>query len=383
MMREDSKQIIQAAQLAIKQGQKPQARRLLQQALQQDPRNYVSWLLLASVTPNPHTALEYILRAEKLNPASSTVQKAKQWAEAQLPTEPDEQHETAVPPVSTEKSETAVPPLWQRPSFRWGAAAAVILLFLTVLSLSLWNQFTPKDDAVAASVMPESDNTAAALSTPQIIVASISDTAVNAEAYTDTVVQNEQKGEGTAVFPTATPIPPAIRPKKINVQASSPRATWTLTPVPTPTPTPTNTPMPTFTAPQNSSSGRPFGVGPNERWVDVNLTTQSLVAYEGDTIALSTAISSGTWQHPTVTGQFRIYVAYASQTMDGRRLGYDYYLENVPYVMYFYQDYALHGTYWHNNFGTPMSHGCVNMYTPDAEWLYNWASIGTLVNVHY
>jgi lipoprotein-anchoring transpeptidase ErfK/SrfK len=74
---------------------------------------------------------------------------------------------------------------------------------------------------------------------------------------------------------------------------------------------------------------------------------------------------------------------YESQTMDGRLLGYDYYLENVPYVMYFYQDYALHGTYWHNNFGTPMSHGCVNLPTADAGWLFNWTSIGTLVNVHY
>jgi lipoprotein-anchoring transpeptidase ErfK/SrfK len=69
--------------------------------------------------------------------------------------------------------------------------------------------------------------------------------------------------------------------------------------------------------------------------------------------------------------------------MDGRRLGFNYVLSNVPYVMYFYGDYAIHGTYWHNNFGTPMSHGCVNMTTADARWLYNWSSYGTLVNVHY
>jgi lipoprotein-anchoring transpeptidase ErfK/SrfK len=61
--------------------------------------------------------------------------------------------------------------------------------------------------------------------------------------------------------------------------------------------------------------------------------------------------------------------------------GYD--LPNVPYVMYFYQGYGLHGTYWHHNFGHPMSHGCVNFKTEDAGWLYNWASVGTLVNIHY
>jgi lipoprotein-anchoring transpeptidase ErfK/SrfK len=69
--------------------------------------------------------------------------------------------------------------------------------------------------------------------------------------------------------------------------------------------------------------------------------------------------------------------------MNGYLLGYDYYLEGVPYVMYFYRDYAIHGTYWHNNFGTPMSHGCVNVNTPDAGWLFNWAPVGTVVNVHH
>lgn len=87
--------------------------------------------------------------------------------------------------------------------------------------------------------------------------------------------------------------------------------------------------------------------------------------------------------HATVTGQFHVWLRFESQTMDGRLLGYDYYLEDVPYVMYFYNDYALHGTFWHNNFGTPMSHGCVNLATPDAQWLYNWSSLGTMVNVHY
>ncbi len=119
------------------------------------------------------------------------------------------------------------------------------------------------------------------------------------------------------------------------------------------------------------------------RWIDVNLSTQTLTAYEDTTPVFSSLISSGTWQFPTVTGQFSIYLRYQSQDMNGYRLGYDYYLAGVPYVMYFYRDYALHGTYWHNNFGTPMSHGCVNLPTPAAQWLYNWSSYGTTVNVHY
>ena len=124
-------------------------------------------------------------------------------------------------------------------------------------------------------------------------------------------------------------------------------------------------------------------VASGTRWIDINLSTQRLAAYEGNTEVFSALVSTGIRVYPTVVGQFRIYQRYVSQTMDGRRLGFDYYLPNVPYVMYFYGNYAIHGTYWHTNYGTPMSHGCVNMSTPDAQWLFNWSSMGTTVNVHY
>jgi lipoprotein-anchoring transpeptidase ErfK/SrfK len=132
---------------------------------------------------------------------------------------------------------------------------------------------------------------------------------------------------------------------------------------------------PRTTSPSSAASG--------SRWIDINLSTQRLTAYQGNTPVFGTAVSTGISWYPTVTGQYRIYHRTPSQTMDGRRLGFNYVLPNVPYVMYFYKDYAIHGTYWHNNFGTPMSHGCVNMSTADAQWLYNWSSYGTLVNVHY
>ncbi len=78
---------------------------------------------------------------------------------------------------------------------------------------------------------------------------------------------------------------------------------------------------------------------------------------------------------PTPVGKFKIRSKYLAQAMSGP----GYYLPNVPHVMYFYGQDALHGTYWHNNFGHPMSHGCVNLSREDAEWLYNWAPIGTEV----
>ncbi len=109
----------------------------------------------------------------------------------------------------------------------------------------------------------------------------------------------------------------------------------------------------------------------------VDLSEQRLYAYEGDTLVRTTLVSTGLPATPTVTGTFYIYLRYPSQRMRGP--GYD--LPGVPYVQYFYKGYGLHGTYWHNNFGQPMSHGCVNMPTPEAEWAYNWAGIGTPVIV--
>ena len=115
------------------------------------------------------------------------------------------------------------------------------------------------------------------------------------------------------------------------------------------------------------------------RWIEVDLTNQTLTAWQGDVSVMFTAISSGRASTPTVTGRFTIGTKYKAQRMTGP--GYD--LPNVPWVMYFHQSYAIHGAYWHNNFGVPMSHGCVNMRSNEAEMLYNWAAAGTEVYVHY
>ena len=114
------------------------------------------------------------------------------------------------------------------------------------------------------------------------------------------------------------------------------------------------------------------------RWIDVDLTHQVLVAYDGTTPVFTTLVSSGLPGSPTVTGTYHIYVKYLSTLM----VGPGYYLPNVPYTMYFYEGYGIHGTYWHHNFGHPMSHGCLNVSTPDAAWLYGFASVGTPVVIH-
>jgi LysM repeat protein len=121
----------------------------------------------------------------------------------------------------------------------------------------------------------------------------------------------------------------------------------------------------------------------SDKWIDVDLTHQSMTAYEGQRPVYHTLVSSGLPQFPTVVGAFSIYVKYAAADMSGGAGDDAYFLPSVPYVMYFHGNYGLHGTYWHNNFGRPMSHGCVNLPTPDAEWLFNWAPVGTKVVTHY
>jgi len=137
------------------------------------------------------------------------------------------------------------------------------------------------------------------------------------------------------------------------------------------------------TSPAPQGMYQPQAVPHAERWIDVNLTNQTVTAFEGQTPVFNAVVSTGMWQTPTVVGTYEIYVKYDKTRMTGG-VGADYYdLPDVPYVMYFYKGYGLHGTYWHNNFGTPMSHGCVNLATSDAHWLYNWAQVGTRVVSHY
>lgn len=111
-----------------------------------------------------------------------------------------------------------------------------------------------------------------------------------------------------------------------------------------------------------------------EKWIEVSLSEQKLRAWEGNSIVTEFAISSGKWA-PTPVGDFRIWYKTRRQKMEGgsKTLGTYYYLPNVPNNMFFYQGYAIHGAYWHNNFGNPMSHGCINEPLANAAEIFDWA----------
>ncbi|PJE69967.1 hypothetical protein COU97_02235 [Candidatus Shapirobacteria bacterium CG10_big_fil_rev_8_21_14_0_10_48_15] len=119
-----------------------------------------------------------------------------------------------------------------------------------------------------------------------------------------------------------------------------------------------------------------LGETSEERWIEIDLSDQRLYAHEGERIVYDFAISSGKAWTPTPTGEFRVWAKIKYAKMSGGQPGTPsyYYLPNVPYIQYFNRDYGLHGAYWHNNFGTPMSHGCINLSIQDAGKLFYWTS---------
>lgn len=126
---------------------------------------------------------------------------------------------------------------------------------------------------------------------------------------------------------------------------------------------------------------------PNDwpRRIDVDLSAQQLVAYEGDTPVYHAPVATGKDGFNTPTGSYAIYSKYPIETMAGSAGGETWYVPDIPWVQYVVGGVALHGTYWHDQWGTGfrLSHGCINLNIDDAEWLYEWADVGTSVNIHY
>ncbi len=134
----------------------------------------------------------------------------------------------------------------------------------------------------------------------------------------------------------------------------------------------------TFTEP----GPRPADLAPGEKWIDVNLTRKTMVAFDGDKPFYGSLVSPGKKSknkekdHRTIQGTFRIREKHIAVTMDGdgkTASDLPYSIEDVPYVQYFEGSYALHGAFWHNNFGKEMSHGCVNLSPLDAKKVFYWS----------
>ena len=116
----------------------------------------------------------------------------------------------------------------------------------------------------------------------------------------------------------------------------------------------------------------------DKRWIQIDLSSQRLIAWEGTKPVYAVVVSTGKRSTPTRVGTFTIKTKHRVTRMSGP--GYD--VTNVPHTMYYDRGIAIHGTFWHRKFGTPVSHGCVNVAVNHAKWLFNWATVGTPVVVH-
>jgi lipoprotein-anchoring transpeptidase ErfK/SrfK len=336
-------QAIENARQSFRQGDHSKTRYWARLAAQIDPQLEEPWLWLAAVA-SPHASVAYLRHALIINPQSKRARQGMHWAIKRLREIQIRRHTFSVPtrpraaitqPIRLVK----IKPQSRRRSIFPGMITIIVLVLLVAGWLG-----SPALGYYLNEYLLQSD---------PLIVSRVD---LDKPTYTPTPTNT----------PTITPTP---------TPTDTPTPFPTDTPIPTETLIPTDTPAPVQDEPSDGDSPDP---GNGERWIDVDLSDQLTFAYEGDSLVRTFIVSTGTWLHPTVTGQYNIYVKYVSAPMWGP----GYYLPDVPYIMYFYDGYGLHGTYWHNNFGTPMSHGCINLSIEDAEWLFYWSDIGTLVNIH-
>lgn len=373
------------AREALRRGDKVYARQLAKKAALIAPQMEDAWLILTASAPDPQAGLAYAQRALKINPNSERARRALTWAQARLNQSREGNTSTPVHPETDSTRGKKIESTLDKHSFpktdpvsayksrlrrRLFLALVSVMgcLLLGMASFFIWTH--PAFAAIRTGIYPS-------------------------------VVRQENLGAPAEIAkPTVTPLTVTIFASEGDGTRSEAMATKEVTPTKVPTSAPTLLPSATPEAsptpgtivmeivdeastvkfdPVDEVQVEYPAQGNGARWIDVNLSEQRVYAYEGDVVVNSFLVSTGLPETPTVTGEYKIWVKVRIQDMSGP----GYYLKDVPFVMYFYEDYGFHGTYWHNNFGTPMSRGCVNLRIADAEWLYNWASVGTEVNIHY
>jgi len=396
---------LQNARDALRSGDRSAARRWAEEAAKLAPQLEDPWLILAAVA-SPRASVSFIQRALQINPDSPRARKGMQWALRRLQEVPpgssgkgpSERKKIEGTTQQTRAAKRSAPP--KKVKRKAIYPALLLVLGCMVVLAAAW---TASTSPVLASILNgSSQSQPSQVEHPKVWArVEIAKPAPSTEPEPASVAEEiepvlelstptlpQPTLEPTTAPPTSEPT--TISPASTDEQPASSDSGTDPTAIPEATSTPgsslvleivEDTPVPTTAPTEEGAPAKPADppVGNGARWIEVNLTEQRVYAWEGDALANSFIVSTGTWATPTVTGTFSIWNKTRIQTMSGP--GYS--LPNVPFVMYFYKDYGFHGTYWHNNFGTPMSHGCVNLTIPDSEWLYNWASYGTVVKVHY
>jgi lipoprotein-anchoring transpeptidase ErfK/SrfK len=397
----ESREAIKFSREALRNGAVKEARQWAERAAELDPRSEDPWLILATIV-SPPESMHYIRKALEINPNSPRAKQGMEWALQRLGETPAGKNSTGVKKQTQnevggdpQKSKSGNSRTKRKPRRR-SLLFPVILIMMgcAVFLFAAWSAVTSPalasilNIASAPVAQPTPMQSFAQVNIPKPTYAPQSLAQANESSapaiLTSTPVINPTQEAGLVTSPQIdTPTSESIVAAPTNTASLSPTET-----LPTAIETPgvaqaeivADTPTSEYIAPTSAPYIAPQAAGyDGEHWIDVDLSQQRVYAYAGNTVVKTFLVSTGTWQTPTVTGKFKIWIKLRYTDMSGP----GYYLPDVPYTMYFYKDYGLHGTYWHNNFGTPMSHGCVNLSIPDSEWLYNFSSVGTVVNVHY
>ena len=378
----EAREYIARAREALRRGDKATARIVGKRAAAYAPDMEDAWLVLAASDPNPQDALAYARKALAINPGSPRARRGVAWASRQLKQSPAGNIRVATKGSSQNGAITSLPKRvyreaisypqlkingqdWLYPAFLMGAVCIAVGFAAFLALMAKHPAFASIVSHISAPVLTR-DNLWAPVDIAKPAITPI-DVSVFAPQVAD--VPGSAPSNDTAFIPADIPTLAAAEGAAVWPQAIETPGTMAMEIVQA---APTNQYVP-------SAEQQVQYPANGARWIDVNLSEQRVYAYEGDMVVNSFIVSTGTWQTPTVTGNYKIWIKVRVQDMSGP----GYYLRDVPYVMFFYKGYGFHGTYWHNNFGTPMSRGCVNLTIPDSEWLYNWASTGTVVNVHY
>lgn len=410
---DEARLALEKAREALRNNDRGEARRWAERAASLSPKLEDPWLILAAVA-SPSTSLEYVRKALKVNPNSARARRTMEWAMQRLREPETPLAETRKNPAirpdgagsASAPATAASAPRAKRPNRTAIAAFTLLALGCVVCAAA---GVSAMASPVVASIIPRP-----ALASQPTLAPAWAEAEIPKPTYTPESPLAEVLAQAATATAELVQTPAAEQPD-LSTSVSTDLPTALSPELPTEQPTEMAAELPTATGEPESSvptaespwsgvfsmevlpdtptaEAPPYvpaatsvaGVPGDEtsggtHWIDVNLSQQMVYAYEGDALVNSFLVSTGTWMTPTVTGKYHIYVKLRYTDMSGP----DYYLPDVPYTMYFFKGYGLHGTYWHHNFGTPMSHGCVNLSIPDAQWLYNFSSVGTLVNVHY
>lgn len=364
--------------------------------LKEEPDNISALLWLAYVSPNPQDSLRLLDHILTLDPTNERAKSGISWARKRIGATQRQSDVDAGPQQSTSTSRTVVtstPPTKTRPTrsqiktvsnkpsvsrirytFRVGLAILIMgLLGITIgLGASIFipaetlavflPAVTVEPELVVIPAAPPVQPAQQQVEEPQAAIAK------NLSSISDIIPQPvEEEFSSLNLSPENIPVIESS-PLSVPVEENLLLAETAMRPSTAPSLLigPSLPVDPTPVAPSQLAHQPAY---PGEKWIEVNVTTQEVTAWEGNVPVLSFISSTGLPNTPTVLGEYNIYWKLEKTLMTGP----GYYLPDVPYTMYFYLGYALHGTYWHDKFGQPMSRGCVNLSIDNSKKLFEWA----------